>query len=245
MQQTENREGPGRLASSVGEFVVTRQGYYSREFGKIQSATRFPWSWNTAAALAGPFWGASRGLWGVFWMFLVLEALAFVQIGRGWWGDLGAGKLAVRVAEEAALAAGGATTFLLVGLALLAGLRLVQGFYANTRYEKQYLIWRANPAGTAAGISWTRTGLAGLLWLGVVPLTLYRFTVGKIDPALEPYIAGLPIRKKLYYAPVSDWLDAGFDWLSIEGAGVFNGVVTAIRTILWKRCWSTRRGRWS
>ena len=31
---------------------------------------------------------------------------------------------------------------------------------------------------------------------------------------------------------MSDWLDAGFDWLSIEGAGVFNGVVTAIRTIL-------------
>ena len=46
------------------------------------------------AALAGPFWGAARGLWGFFWTFLVLEVLALVQIGRGWWGELGADKLA-------------------------------------------------------------------------------------------------------------------------------------------------------
>ena len=273
MQQTGNSAGPDRLASSVDRFVGSRQGYYGREFERIQSATRFPWSWNTMAALAGPFWGASRGLWGFFWTFLILEALAFVQIGRGWWGDLGADKLARverlnrktdefmakyeaaklagdpdaasflnraenlekiagRVAEEAALAAQGATTILLVGLAMLVGLRAIQGVYANMRYEKQYLNWRANPEGTAAGVSWARAGLAGLLWLAIVPLTLYRFTVGKTDPALEAFVAGIPIEKGLYYAPVSDWLDAGFDWLSIEGTGVFNGVVAAIRTIL-------------
>ena len=88
-------------------------------------------------------------------------------------------KIAGRVAEEAALAAQGATTILLTGLALLIALRLVQGFYANMRYEKQYLRWRANPSRTAAGVSWIRAGLGGLLWLAIVPLTLYRFTVGK------------------------------------------------------------------
>ena len=273
MNQTGNSEETGRLTSSVGDFVGTKQIYYSQEFEKIQSATRFPWSWNTMAALAGPFWGASRGLWGFFWTFLVLEVLAFVQIGRGWWGDLGADKLvrlerlnlrsnefmaryeaakladdpdaesfliraenlnkvAGQVAEEAALAAEGASTILLVGLALLVGLRVMQGFYANMRYEKQYLTWRADPARTVAGVSWTRVGLSGLLWLAIVPLTLYRFTIGIIDPALEPYIAGLPIGKNLYYAPVSNWLDAGFDWLSIKGAGIFDGVVVAIRTML-------------
>ena len=49
-------------------------------------------------------------------------------------------KIAGRVAEEAALAAEGATTILLTGLALLIALRTIQGFYANIRYEKQYLI---------------------------------------------------------------------------------------------------------
>ena len=273
MQNNGHSDESVELASSVGNFVRTRQAYYGREFEKIQSATAFPRSWNVMAALAGPLWGASRGLWGYFWTFLILEVLALVQIGRGWWGDLGADqlarverlnlkydefmakyetarlagdpdassylnraenleKIAERVAEEAAIAAQGATAILLIGLALLIGLRLIQGFYANIRYEKQYLNWRANPAKTAAGVSWVRAGLGVLLWLAIVPLTLYRFTVGKIDPELEPYVAGVPIAKGSYYAPVSEWLDSGFDWLSIEGAGVFDGVVAAISTIV-------------
>ena len=273
MQETGFSAQPNRLASSVGNFAGARHAYYDREFEKIQSATRFPWSWNTMAALAGPFWGAARGLWGFFWTFLVLEVLGLVQIGRGWWGELGADKLARverlavkydefmqkyeaaklagdsdadsflkraenlekianRVAEEAALAAQGAATVLLVGLALLMGLRLIQGFYANVRYEQQYLSWRADPAGTASGLSWTRAVLGGLLWLAIVPLTLYRFTVGRINPDLEPYLTGFPVEKNLYFAPVSTWLDGGFDWLSIAGAGVFDGVVAAITTVL-------------
>ena len=94
MQETGFSASPDRLAGSVGDFASARPAYYGREFEKIQSAVRFPWSWNTAAALAGPFWGAARGLWGFFWTFLVLEVLALVQIGRGWWGELGADKLA-------------------------------------------------------------------------------------------------------------------------------------------------------
>ena len=198
MQQIGHSDESVELASSAAKFVRTRQAYYGREFEKIQAATRFPWSWNGVAALAGPFWGASRGLWGYFWTFLILEVLALVQIGRGWWGDLGADKLARlerltlksdefrakyeaallagdpdaasylnraenlekiagRVAEEAALAAQGATTILLTGLALLIALRLVQGFYANICYEKQYLRWRANPLRNGhAGVSWVR-----------------------------------------------------------------------------------------
>ena len=223
--------------------------------------------------LWGRYGAAYRGLWGYFWIFLILEVLALVQIGRGWWGDLGAHelgrverltlksnefmakyevakragdvdaasylnraenlkKIAGQVADEAALAAQGATTILIVGIALLIGLRLIQGYYANICYEKQYLRWRANPSGTVTGVSWVRAGLGGLLWLAIVPLTLYRFTVGKIDPGLEPYVAGFPIGKGSYYAPVSDWLDAGFDWLSVEGAGVFDGVVAVISTVV-------------
>ena len=82
------------LGSSIGEFVGRNENYYVREFGKIQSATELPRSWNGMAALAGPFWGAARGLWGYFWTFLMLELLALVQLGRGLWGELGADKIA-------------------------------------------------------------------------------------------------------------------------------------------------------
>lgn len=78
------------LSASVGSFVGARSDYYVREFTRIESATKFPWSWNSMAFLAGPFWGAARGMWGYFWLFLVLELFALVQLGRGLWGDLGA-----------------------------------------------------------------------------------------------------------------------------------------------------------
>ena len=274
MQETGFSAQPNRLASSVGNFAGTRQAYYGREFENIQSATRFPWSWNPMAALAGPFWGAARGLWGFFWTFLVLELLALVQIGRGWWGELGADKLARveklavkynefiqkyeaaklagdsdaaaylkraenlqkiadRVAEEAVLAAQGAVTILLVGIALLMGLRLIQGFYANVRYEQQYLSWRADPAGTASGLSWDKS----LFWADCCgwrscPLPCTDSPLDGSIPDLEPYLTGFPVEKNLYFAPVSTWLDGGFDWLSIAGAGVFDGVVVAISTVL-------------
>jgi len=94
MNETGPSARPNRSAASLDRFVGAGHAYYAREFEKTQSASRFPWSWNTMAALAGPFWGASRGLWGYFWTFLVLEVLALVRIGRGWWGELGADKLA-------------------------------------------------------------------------------------------------------------------------------------------------------
>ena len=94
MKETGLSAGPSNLSSSVGDFVGQNDEYYNQEFDKIQSATKFPWTWNTMAAVAGPFWASARGLWGQFWIFLILELLAFVQIGRGLWGDLGAAKLA-------------------------------------------------------------------------------------------------------------------------------------------------------
>ncbi len=98
--------GPKSLASSIGDFVEGKETYYGEQFARIQGTTGFAWSWNTAAAVFGPLWGALRGLWGFFWIFLVLELFALVQIGRGLWGDLGADlmaryeKLAVNIARR-------------------------------------------------------------------------------------------------------------------------------------------------
>ncbi len=79
---------------SVAEFAQDNADYYSTEFAKIQGKTGFTWSWNMMAAVCGPLWGAARGVWGFFWVFLVLELFALVQIGRGLWGELGADQLA-------------------------------------------------------------------------------------------------------------------------------------------------------
>ena len=268
MNETGISAGPSSLSSSIDDFVGPNDEYYNAEFDKIQSATKFPWTWNTMAALAGPFWAASRGLWGQFWTFLMLELLALVQIGRGAWGDLGADKLAraerlnirwkelyekgqaalqagdegaqglietagnlkraaARVTQDAADLASEATGILITGIILMIVIKVVQGFYSNLSYEKQYLTWRAQPGTTPSGFNWIWVGFAGLLWLAIVPLTLYRFTFTK---PVE-WIKTFPIDKQLF-TPAANWMDGGFAWLSKHGAGAFDTVVVAIRAIL-------------
>jgi len=135
-------------------------------------------------------------------------------------------------AEEAVAAASGATAYLVFGLVFFAALRYFQGYYANMRYEKQYLTWRAEHDNTTVGLKWSRALFGVLLWLAIVPLTLYRFTVGKIAPELEPFTLGFPVAKKEYFSPIANWMEDGFDWLTIHGSGVFDGIVRAIRTVL-------------
>ncbi|MFT7671703.1 MAG: glycine betaine/proline transport system permease protein [Gammaproteobacteria bacterium] len=141
-------------------------------------------------------------------------------------------KVVDRLMVEATAAAEGATTYLIVGLLFFVALRLFQGFSANIRYENQYLTWRAEHDKSIIGLSWMRVVIGAILWLAIVPLTLYRFTVGKIAPELEAYTLGFPVEKKAYFSPVANWMEDGFDQLSISGAGVFDGVVITIRTVL-------------
>ena len=81
-------------SAAIRRFAGARGEYYVAQFTRIQSTGRRVWSFNRAAALGGPLWAAARGVWGFFWLFVILELVALVQLGRGLWGDLGAEKLA-------------------------------------------------------------------------------------------------------------------------------------------------------
>ncbi|MCY4148638.1 MAG: proline/glycine betaine ABC transporter permease [Gammaproteobacteria bacterium] len=83
------------ISESVTEFTGTSGKYYAREFGRIQeSSNGYCWTFNLASALFGPLWATARGLWGLFWVFSVLEVIVAVMIGLGSWGDLGADQFA-------------------------------------------------------------------------------------------------------------------------------------------------------
>ena len=274
--------GPKALDSSIGEFAQENGDYYAKEFAKIQGTTGFAWSWNTMAAIFGPLWGATRGAWGFFWTFLVLELFALVQLGKGLWGELGAEQMArydrlianiekreqqaqeaiaagdqeaadtalqvadnlKKVAEtaqaDAALAATQSTTYLLVGIGLLIVFKLLEGFYANVVYEKQYLKWRARPA-IQSGLSRASAIFGGVLLVAIWPLTLFRFTVTDPDKILSDLTGGfiggeIPITEfpigKEYFAAWAREGDKGFDWLAINFGDVFDGVTAAIRAVL-------------
>ncbi|MEX0284601.1 MAG: ABC transporter permease [Paracoccaceae bacterium] len=79
------------LDNSIREFAGPNGDYYVRAFHKIHDATgAMPNTFNLWAAVLGPLWAASRAVWGMFWSFLILEIIAWVQIGRGMWGNPGA-----------------------------------------------------------------------------------------------------------------------------------------------------------
>lgn len=79
------------LDISIGEFVEKSPNYYAAAFSKIHArTTALPATFNLWAAVLGPFWSSARAMWGLFWLLLIAEIIAWVQIGRGWWGNPGA-----------------------------------------------------------------------------------------------------------------------------------------------------------
>ncbi len=80
------------LTHSIAEFVGVRASFYVVRFNLLLAGQN-RWRVNCAALIFGPLWAAARGLWAFFYLFVILELVAWVQIGRGLWGDLGADKL--------------------------------------------------------------------------------------------------------------------------------------------------------
>ncbi len=72
----------------IEKFVRTHPNYYVRQFEKINSHSGFSWTINFWAGVLGPIWYAARGLWNWALTFLIIETFAFVQIIRGFFGDL-------------------------------------------------------------------------------------------------------------------------------------------------------------
>lgn len=82
-------ETADRLNTLIAEFVETGQGYYQKTFGYMMEAPGYRFTLNWVAGLLGPVWFGARGLWSWFLGFLLLETLAYIQIGLGLFGDLG------------------------------------------------------------------------------------------------------------------------------------------------------------
>ncbi len=266
------------LDNSIREFAVENGDYYVGAFHKIHDATGIlPNTFNTAAALFGPLWSASRAIWGMFWGFLILEIIAWVQIGRGAWGNPGADmteralrqearadqmlekaaaateqadidrfeKLAANLKntasksfEKADAAQAEAFGIMLTGLILLLVFKLVQGFYANSVYEKQYSRWRIDPDSTESGRSTRNMGMGAILTAAIGPLIVYKFTVSGSLPVLDEFpedsasAVFLGEGNGTLYATLAKWMEARIDAAAIAGGDVFDGIVAGVRTVL-------------
>ncbi|MEM9709910.1 MAG: ABC transporter permease subunit [Pseudomonadota bacterium] len=96
----EDTEGEAALAyaaerkDNIRTFVRTSPDYYIAQFDKVGGSARFTPTFNAMAGLFGPIWFGARGLWSWALSFLIIEAIAFVQIARGLFGDLAADAMA-------------------------------------------------------------------------------------------------------------------------------------------------------
>lgn len=80
----------GERESLINEFAGSNGSYYVSKFERIGSTTKFTWTFNVTAALLGPIWFGMRHLWHWGLPFLIIEAIALVQLSRGLFGDLSA-----------------------------------------------------------------------------------------------------------------------------------------------------------
>ena len=79
---------------NIRTFVRTHPDYYIANFDKVGASARFTPTFNFFAGLFGPIWFGARGLWSWALCFLIIEAIGFVQIARGLFGDLASDAMA-------------------------------------------------------------------------------------------------------------------------------------------------------
>ncbi len=82
----------------VEQFVRSNPQYYSLQFQKIGSRSRWTWTFNWAAALLGSIWFGMRGMWNWGLAYLIIETFALVQIVIGMFGDVAA-EAKVRISQ--------------------------------------------------------------------------------------------------------------------------------------------------
>ncbi|MGB7240572.1 MAG: ABC transporter permease subunit [Sulfitobacter sp.] len=266
------------LNASINTFAGRSGAYYTIAFNKIHSAIGWvPITFNLWAAVLGPLWSASRAIWGMFWAFLILEIIAWVQIGRGAWGNPGAdltnraelqaaraqdmfdraaaaseqadidrfSKLASnlqstadRTLEQANAAQSEALGIMMTGMVMLLAFKIIQGFWANYAYEKQYSNWRIDPDNTESGQTTRNIALGGVLTALIGPLVIYKFTVSKslalLDEFPEDYSSSLFLGEGngTLYAAFANWLENHIDAAAAAGGDFFDGIVVGVRTVL-------------
>ena len=168
---------------SIETFVDRSGDYYTDAFEKIQRGLMPRWHMNLWGLLIPWFWSAARGVWLMFWISLFLDVVALVCLMQVVKFTPLLAEAQLDASANATLItrySGWITTYSWAGWILLIGGRLLAGSYANRWYYRQYGKWRIDGA-IPSGVDMRRVGIAALILLGMVPLTLYRATEQRLD----------------------------------------------------------------
>ena len=232
-------ESAGNTGSDglVEEFAGPDSSYFTEKFRALARGEVGLFDLNMKAVLHGPFWGALRGNWLVFWGILAFDVVALLLIARG---------LAQPVDDVGPLT-------ILAGVVVFAVGRLLAGAAADRLYRAQFFRWRVDRT-VAHGHDTGRLGKGVVAALLTAPLLIYKATQDaptwrecrrmwrREDGGGEPvafidnfncYVIGeLPVDRRVLHDPIAGGVDGLIEWLVVNFEWLFDAITWGVRELL-------------
>lgn len=116
--------------------------------------------------------------------------------------------------------------YVLIGLVLLTGFKLITGAIANWTLEGQFARWRSDSS-VASGLSVARCIFASTVFVSIVLMSTVKFA----QPDAFSILNAFPTNRD-WRLNVGDGVQAGFDWIKVHGRSFFDSVTVGMRILL-------------
>jgi glycine betaine/proline transport system permease protein len=202
---------PGLIASvatkvrmeHLQKFCGFNAAHYLAVFERMAGVQASRVKLNLAALLGGPYWAAARGLWGLFWLSLVLDT-----VGACW---------ALGTARSTAPAE---------GILVLAFGRLLVGFAGNWAYWQAFCTWRVGSRS-----SHRFDALRLLLIAGMALPAFALIVLQTAGYPLPEAIRSFPAARSISTAS-QNAINATVHWLTLAWGPFFDAITLAVRGVL-------------
>ena len=202
------------LEAGVAHFLGEHAGARAAHIANLETHGFSLSSFRPAAALFGPLWAASRGLWTPFWIAMAVEAACLTGLVRSWWSG---GSPETPEAHTALFA---------VSIAVLLAARALQGVFADWMLWRAWQRWR-HGEGTAGGIRPASAALGAIAALGLVAVSVWRYGI----QAAPEYLRDFPAPRVIQRA-TAKWIDGVVDWMVVNFEAFFATITAGLREVL-------------
>lgn len=203
---------PGLLASAIAtkvtldnvrQFCGLNAQHYLAAFERLAGAQRSRVQFHWAALLGGPYWAAARGLWGLFWLGLVLDTA-----GACW------------------ALSGLRPTAPAEGILVLAFGRLLVGFAGNWSYWQAFCTWRVGSKS-----SHRFDALRLVLTAGMALPAFALIVLQTAGYPLPDDVRSFPAARSITFAS-QNAINEAVRWLTVSWGPFFDAITIAVRGVL-------------
>ena len=199
------------IASGVARFLDEPSGARTIRIARLETGGFSLPAFNLSAALLGPLWAASRGLWTPFWLAAAVEAACLTGLVRASWSG---GAPDAPVLDALLLA---------VSAAVLLAARAAQGLLAEWMLWRAWQRWRRGEGGSGrVRLGYAALGALGAL--GLIAISIWRY--GR--QAAPEYLQSFPAPRVVQRA-TAKWIDDAVDWMVVHFEAFFDAITVGLR----------------